>query len=218
MISVNLALRMQNTLANKIFLAQKGSRTSALWTVIHAVILGQAVLFSISAHAESTEIHPTVEASKLEIVASALGIHQLTQYSPNRNAVGVGWAKHFGMEASYFNAGESKFAKRNSASSSDDVGGRVNLKLALDLSTPLSDRSRVYSRVGIYVWDVDVNYNRATNRLDASRESKSGMVGIGAIYGEDSLLLGIELEQVNAVSFDDPRDQQRILFNMVSKF
>lgn len=217
MISVNFALRIQNTLAKNNFRTQKGLRTSVIWSCIQAVLLGQAVLLSISAHAESTESHLTVEASKLEIVASALGIRQVTQYSPNRNAMGVAWAKHFGMEASYFNAGESKFAKRNSASS-DDVGGRVNLKLALDLSTPLSERSRVYSRVGMYVWDVDVNYNRATNRLDASRESKSGMVGIGAIYGEDSLLMGIELEQVSAVSFDDPRDQQRVLFNIVSKF
>lgn len=184
---------------------------------IQGVTLGLATLLSMSVHADLAESYTNVDASKLEIVASALGIQQLTQYSPNRNAVGVAWAKHFGMEASYFNVGESKFAKRRSTNS-DDVGGRVNLKLALDVSTPLSDRSRLYSRVGMYVWDVDVNYNRATNRLDASRESKSGMVGVGAIYGEDRLLVGIELEQVNAVSFEDPRDQHRVLFNVVSKF
>lgn len=173
-------------------------------------------LAALPAQADTGE-NAYTNASKLEIVTSALGVEQLTRYSANRNALGMAWGKYFGMEASYIDVGNSRFAKRPNTNS-DDVGGRVNLKLAVDVSTPLSERSRLYSRVGMYMWEVDVNYNRATNRLDASRESNSGMVGVGAIYGEDWLRVGIELEQVNAVSFDDQRNQHRVLFNMSSQF
>lgn len=177
---------------------------------------GLAILAALSFHAVPAAANPDADASKLEIVTTALGMEQLTQYSANRNAVGIGWAKHFGMEASYFNVGDSKFAKHRA--NDDDVGGRVNVKMALDISTPLNEHSRLYSRVGMYVWELDLNYNRTSNRLDVSRESNSGMVGVGAMYGEDWLRMGIELEQVNAVSFDDPRDQHRVLFNVFSKF
>ncbi len=193
------------------------SRRALIGKPSRTALLGVTALLCMPVLAASIESAPTVDSSKLEIVTTALGMEELTQYSANRNALGITWAKYFGMEASYFDVGNSKFAKHHSVSG-DDVGGRVNLKLALDVSTPLGDRSRLYSRVGMYMWDVDVNYNRASNRLDASHESNSGMIGVGAMYGEDWLRVGIELEQVNAVSYEDPREQHRVLFNMYSKF
>lgn len=201
MINIKSAVRLTHALASK--------TPSCLFILI-------ALAAALPAQADASE-NAYTEASKLEIVTSALGVEQLTRYSANRNALGMAWGKYFGMEASYFDVGNSRFAKHPSTNN-DDVGGRVNLKLALDVSTALSERSRLYSRVGMYVWEVDVNYNRSTNRLDTSRESNSSMVGVGAVYGEDWLLVGIELEQVNAVSFDDQRNQHRVLFNMSSRF
>ncbi len=200
MISIKSALRLTHALVSK--------TPSCLFILI--------ALAALPAQADAGE-NAYTDASKLEIVTSALGVEQLTRYSANRNALGMAWGKYFGMEASYFDVGNSRFAKHPSTNN-DDVGGRVNLKLAVDVSTPLSERSRLYSRVGMYVWEIDVNYNRSTNRLDTSRESNSGMVGVGAMYGEDWLRMGIELEQVNAVSFDDQRNQHRVLFNMSSRF
>ncbi len=174
---------------------------------------GLAALLSMASHAESSD----VDHSKFEIVTTALGLERFTRYSANPEALGIAWAKYFGMEASYFSVGKSKFAARRGASS-DNVGGRGNFKLAVDFSAPLSERSRIYSRVGMYLWEVDVNYNRMTNELDASRGGNSSMVGLGAVYGTNPLRVGIELEQVNAAAFDDAHDQHRVLFNMFSNF
>ena len=76
----------------------------------------------------------------------------------------------------------------------------------------------MYSRVGVYLWDVDVNYNRVTHELDASRGGNSRMVGVGAAYGEDAMRVSVELEQVNANPVVESRDQQRLLLNVSSKF
>ena len=217
MTSAGFAYRMQCNAASKTSSAGTPRREPSVAQCMQGAVFGLAALLVTLAHADPSVSYSNIEHSNLEIVTSALGLERLTQYSANHNALGIAWAKHFGMEASYFNVGESKFAKRQSVGS-DNVGGRVNLKLALDFSTPLSERSRLYSRVGMYLWEVDVNYNRSTNELDASREGNSGMLGVGAVYGTDPLRVGIELEQVNAVSYDDARDQHRVLFNVFSKF
>ncbi|MBI3776661.1 MAG: hypothetical protein HY273_14160 [Gammaproteobacteria bacterium] len=179
-----------------------------------AVITTLAAMFLSPVHADPQPNYPNAGHSAFEIWTSALGLERYTQYSADQNALGIAWAKNFGVEASYINLGESKFAKQRN----DNVGGRLNLKLAMDISASLGERTRIYSRAGMYLWELDINYNRTTNTLDASREGNSRMAGVGVVYGTDPLRIGIELEQVNAVSFDDPRDQQRVIFNMVSKF
>ena len=205
-----LTIRLQPAATSRIAQLRSGR-------CVLSAILSLAALFSIPSHAESTTLASRVEHSRLEIVTTALGLERLTEYSANKNALGIAWSKHVGTEAAYFNVGESKFTKRQSAAG-DNVGGRGNLKLAVDFSTPLTEHARFFSRVGMYWWEVDVNYNRTTNELDASREGNSRTLGVGAIYGTDSLRVGIELEHINADSFGAARDQQRVLFNAVSKF
>jgi hypothetical protein len=217
MTNLELEYRLQYNVAGKIFPASTQRRGPSVTQCLQGAVFGFAALMFAPTHADPSVHYSNVDHSNLEIVTSALGLERLTEYSANRNALGIAWAKHFGMEASYFNLGESKLVK-NRATNSDNVGGRVNVKLALDLSAPLSERSRLYGRVGVYLWEVDVNYNRATNELDASREGDSRMVGVGAVYGTNPLRVGIELEQVNAVSYDDARDQHRVLVNVFSKF
>lgn len=182
-------------------------RKRAVFAMLAAMLLSAA---QADPQPDSTRVGHTA----FEIWTSALGLERYTQYSADLNALGVAWAKNFGMEASYVNLGDSKFAKQQN----DNVGGRLNLKLAMDISTSLGERTRIYSRAGMYLWELDINYNRTTNRLDASREGSSRMAGVGAVFGRDPMRYGIELEQVNAVSFDDPRDQQRVIFNILSKF
>ena len=185
-----------------------------------AVLFGLIALVSLPAQANKVSEGAGVDSNAVEIVTTAFGLERLTQYSANRNALGVAWADYFGVEASYFDLGGSKFNKHRAASSelAENVGGRVDLKLAMDFSAPLSKRSRVYSRVGMYLWDVDVNYNRVTHEWDASRGGNSRMVGIGAAYGEDAMRVSVELERVNANQNVDNRDQQRVLLNVLSRF
>jgi len=185
-----------------------------------AVLFGLAVLVSVPAQANKDSEGTNVDHNAVEIVTTAFGLERLSQYSANRNALGVAWADYFGMEASYFDLGDSKFNKRRAASSEfvENIGGRIDLKLAMDFSAPLGGRSRLYSRVGVYLWDVDVNYNRVTHELDTSRGGNSRMVGVGAAYGEEAMRVSVELEQVNANSVADNRDQQRLLFNVTSRF
>ncbi|MBI3774509.1 MAG: hypothetical protein HY273_02975, partial [Gammaproteobacteria bacterium] len=180
-----------------------------------AVLFGLAALISLPAQANKESEGANVDRNAVEIVTTAFGLERLTQYSANRNALGMAWADHFGMEASYFDLGDSKFNKRRAVNSEfvEDVGGRIDLKLAIDFSAPLSASSRLYSRVGVYLWDVDVNYNRVTHELDASRGGNSRMVGVGAAYGEAAMRVSVELEQVNANPVTDSRDQQRLLLN-----
>ncbi len=189
------------------------SRAARVGCYTWARLIGVVALFSMPTHADPASSSP-VDHSAFEIWTSALSLERFTQYSADRNALGIAWAKHFGTEAAYVNLGESKFAQRQY----DNVGGRINLKLAMDFSTALGEQMRLYSRVGIYLWELDINYNRTTNALDASRAGNSRMLGVGAVYAVDPLRLGIELEQVDATSFNDARAQQRVLFNMVSKF
>lgn len=183
-------------------------------------LLGVALLVSGSAHANKDAEGASADRNAIEIVTTAFGLEHLTQYSANHNALGVAWADHFGMEASYFDLGNSKFVKRRAGSSdlSENIGGRIDLKFALDLSARLSERSRVYSRVGVYLWDVDVNYNRVTNELDTSRGGNSSMLGVGAAYGQETMRFSVEVEQVNVNSLADNRPQQRLLLNVSSKF
>lgn len=185
-----------------------------------AVIFSLAALAPLSVQANKDSEGAHVDRNAIEIVTTAFGLSRLTQYSANRNALGVAWARYFGMEASYFDLGNSKFAKSRVAENdaAENVGGRIDLKLAVDLSARLGAGSRLYSRVGVYVWDVDVNYNRVTNKWDASRGGNSQMVGVGAAYGEAAMRVSVELEQLNANSAITHRDQQRLLFNVSSKF
>ena len=185
-----------------------------------AVVFGLVALVSVPAQANTDSEGAKVDRNAVEIVTTAFGLERLTQYSANRNALGVAWANYFGIEASYFDLGDSKFNKHQAPNSDfvENVGGRIDLKLAMDFSAPLGGGSRVYSRVGVYLWDVDVNYNRVSHQLDASRGGNSRMVGVGAAYGEDAMRVSVELEQVNANSIADSRDQQRVLLNVSSKF
>lgn len=185
-----------------------------------AALFGLMALVSLPAQAKKDSEGAGVDGNAVEIVTTAFGLERLTQYSANRNALGVAWADYFGVEASYFDLGDSKFNKHRAASSefAENVGGRIDLKLAMDFSAPVSGHSRLYSRVGMYLWDVDVNYNRVTHEWDASRGGNSRMVGIGAAYGEDAMRISVELERVNANQNIDNRDQQRVLLNVSSRF
>lgn len=184
------------------------------------VLFGLAAVVSVPVHAHKDAEGASADRNAIEIVTTAFGLEQLTHYSANQNALGVAWAEYFGMEASYFDLGSSKYSKRRvgSGDPSENVGGRIDLKLALDFTARVSGRSRLFSRFGVYLWDVDVNYNRTTNQLDASRGGNSGMVGVGAAYGEEAMRVSVELEQINAASTADSRDQQRLLLNVMSKF
>lgn len=185
-----------------------------------AMLFGLAAMIPLPAQANKDSEGPNVDRNAVEIITSAFGLEQLTQYSANRNALGIAWADYLGVEASYFDLGDSKYNKRRAASSEfvEDIGGRIDLKLAMDFSAPLNGRSRLYSRVGVYFWDVDVNYNRVTHELDTSRGGNSRMVGVGAAYGEQAMRISVELEQVNTDPIVNNRDQQRLLLNVSSKF
>lgn len=186
---------------------------------LKTVLFGLAVLVSLPVHANKDAAGASADRNALEIVTTAFGLEQLTHYSANRNALGIAWTDYLGAEASYFDLGSSKFSKRGvSEDDSEDIGGRIDLKLALDFTARMNGRSRVYSRFGVYLWDVDVNYNRTTNQLDASRGGNSGMVGVGAAYGKEAMRVSVELEQINAAATAGNRDQQRLLLNITSKF
>jgi len=159
--------------------------------------------------------------SSVEIVTSALGLERIKNYSPNENAVGFGFAKHFGIETSYVGLGQSKFAQKQEADtrSSKDLGGRADVKLAFDIAAPLSSHARLYSRVGMYLWDLDVNYSIKTNKFYASQNGSSDLVGLGAAYGTDRMRFSTELERVNSVSSDTgTRDLHRLVFIISSSF
>lgn len=183
-------------------------------------LFGVALLVSGPVQANKDAERASVDKNALEIVTTAFGLERLTQYSANRNALGIAWADYFGMEASYFDLGNSKFAKRQIGSGdlSENVGGRIDLKLAFDLSARLSERSRLFSRIGMYLWDVDVNYNRVTHELNTSRGGNNRMLGIGAAYGQEAMRFSVEIEQIDVNSFTNDRDQQRLLLNVSSKF
>lgn len=189
-------------------------------TLTLVALFGLAAMVSMPLQANNESEKSNVDRNAVEIVTTAFGLERLTQYSANRNALGMAWADYFGMEASYFDLGDSKYNKRHAANSEfpENIGGRIDLKLAMDFSAPLNERSRLYSRVGVYLWDVDVNYNRATHELDASRGGNSRMVGIGAAYGEQAMRISVELEQINADTLVNYRDQQRLLLNVSSRF
>lgn len=192
-------------------------RGSTVTKVTRSALFGLTTLLSITAHAEPAVDQPDVDRSKFEIITTALGLERFTEYSAQRDALGIAWAGHFGMEASYYGLGESKFATRRGGTS-DNLGGRANLKLAVDLFAPLNERARIYSRVGMYLWEVDVNYNRLSNELDTASGGNSRMVGVGAVYGMQPLRVGVELEQISAASFDNTDSHRRLLLNMFSNF
>jgi hypothetical protein len=209
MIQVDRAIRQQ------LFAASARPRVVSRARIVAAFAL--AALFSGATRAEPAADRTDVNHSRFEIVTTALGLERYTEYSAHREALGVAWAGHLGAEASYYGLGESRFATRRGGSS-DNIGGRAHVKLAVDLFAPLNERARIYSRVGMYLWEVDVNYNRLNNELDSSRAGISRMVGVGAVYGADPLRVGIELEQVNAEPIDGARDEHRVLFNLFSKY
>jgi hypothetical protein len=194
---------------------------------VHGKLVGWMMcgLFGVAittAHAKDNEKDASQPAkhSAVEIVTSALGLERFKDYSANQNAVGVGFADILGVEASYYDLGESKFARHQNSDSvtSENIGGRIDVKVAFDVAAPVSDRTRFYSRVGVYMWDVDMNYNRATHEFNAAQGGTSGVVGLGAAYGVEGMRLSVELEQLNNSPETVDRGRNRVLFNMSSQF
>lgn len=197
--------------------------TSERW--VRAIALCAAVLMSApaSAAAEDGEVansNGSSNGSSLQILTSAFGLERLKEHTANQNALGVGFARIFGIEASYLDLGESKHAIRlvSEDGEKDNIGGRVDLRVAVDVSAPMTPSTRLFSRMGIYYWDLDVNYNRVTRELDASQGGNGQVVSFGAAYDAKSVRLSVEVEQLDSKSVIASRDANRVLFNMTSKF
>lgn len=177
-------------------------------------------ILALAAQDTSNDATPAKHSS-VEIVTSALGLERIKNYSANENAVGFGFAKHFGIETSYVGLGQSKFAQKKEADtrSAKDIGGRADVKLAFDIAAPLNSHARLYSRVGMYFWDLDVNYSLKTNKFYASQNGSSDLLGLGAAYGTDRMRFSTELERVNSVTSDTgARDLHRLVFIISSSF
>jgi hypothetical protein len=161
-----------------------------------------------------------VEQNSLEILAAAFGLEHLKDYTANQNALGYGYKHRLGVEASYMDLGESRFAGQGPGEADDDsdVGGRVDLRLAMDVSAPVARGARVFSRMGVYFWDLDINYNRVSNDFNSSKGGNGQVVSVGAAYDARALRLSVEFEQVNRDSVIATRDINRVLFNVSSKF
>lgn len=188
---------------------------------IAACVIGLALCATAAAQSETgAGSRKNLEGNSLEIVTSALGAEFLKNYSANQNALGVGFNRVLGVEASYFDLGYSKYAvvQKGDAGNEDNLGGRIDLKVALDVSAPLTTTTRVFSRVGMYYWDVDVNYNRVSRDLDSSQAGNGQVMSVGAAYDARDLRLSLELEQVNPDAVIAQRDTNRVLFNVTSKF
>ncbi len=207
---------------NQVDDVRRNQHTSVASRAQSAVAIGAGVaLFAVltpTALADSDPDSTSVTHSRFEIITNALGLEHWTEYPAREDALGRAWADHFGVEASYYGLGDSKFKERRGGSSSENIGGRADLKLAMDVFTAVNDRARLYSRVGMYWWDVDINYNQLSNDLDSSNAGTSRLVGLGAVYGIDPLRFGIEWEQLDATQQDTARDEQRVLFSVYSKY
>lgn len=197
--------------------------TSERW--IRALALCAAVLTSAPANAAAEEGEVTnsnggSSGNSLQILTSAFGLERLKEHTANQNALGVGFARIFGIEASYLDLGESKHATRlvGEDGDEDNVGGRVDLRVAVDVSAPMTRSTRLFSRMGIYYWDLDINYNRVTRELDTSQGGNGQVVSFGAAYDARSVRLSVEIEQLDSKSVIASRDANRVLFNMTSKF
>jgi len=184
------------------------------------IVTGLIVCLVSSVRAADFRDDDKHDSDAIQIVTRALGLEELAQYSANSRAVGYGWANALGIEASYYDLGDSKFAKRAALDNNteNELGRRVDVKLAVDLSTPLAPRARLYSRVGVYLWDVDINYNRSARESNSLREGNSGMIGMGAALAVDGARLSFEYERLNPGAASDNRDPQRILMHVSSKF
>lgn len=199
---------------------QDTHRDGPMLASLLAIFLGLVVCLVSPVRAEDLRDDKKHGSDAIQIVTSVLGLEQLTRYSANPQAVGYAWPNSVGVEASYYDLGDSKFAKgrvlENNAA--EDVGRRVNVKVAVDMSTPLAPGARLYSRVGVYLWDLDINYNRSTREFNSAGEGNSGLVGIGAALAIDGARLSFEYERLSAISTNDNRDPQRILMHVSSKF
>lgn len=188
---------------------------------VMAALFGAAAIIATPAHA-NTERNDSAAtgADTLEIVTTALGIGNLKSHSANQNALGIGLGRRLGIEASYYPRGESKHAVRAGGESheQDNVGGRMDVKVALDVSAPLTRATRLFSRMGMYYWDIDLNYSRMTSDLDASQAGNSRVLSFGAAYDARDVRVSLELEQVTPDTNLVQRDVNRMLFNISSKF
>lgn len=185
------------------------------------LILALASAMAIPARAsdESADRQGSVAGNKLDIITSAFGIDHLKDYSANQNALGLHVLHFVGFEASYVDLGPSKYAVRETIDSRyENIGGRVDLRLAIDWVAPVTQSTSLFSRTGMYLWDVDVNYNSATNELDSSHAGNGSALSVGAAYRGGRLRLSFELERRNPVSLVANRDARRMLFNVYSLF
>jgi hypothetical protein len=173
-----------------------------------------------SAGAAGTDRAGTIDANSLDILTAAFGLERFKEYTANQNALAYGYRHLVGVEASYMDLGESKFAGQSPGESDDrsDVGGRVDLRFAFDVSAPIARNARVFSRMGIYYWDLDVNYNRVSNDFNASQGGNGQVVSVGAAFHAGATRLSVELEQVDRDSVIATRDVNRVLINVSSKF
>lgn len=182
--------------------------------------LGLVICLISPVRAEDLRSNEKQNSDAIQIVTSALGLERLTKYSANPRAVGYAWANAVGVEASYYDMGDSKFAKGRvlDNGTTEDIGRRVDMKLAVDLSTPVADGTRVYSRLGMYLWDVDFNYNRASRDFNSSGNGNSSLMGVGAMFAVDGGRLSFEYERLAFNQTSENRDPQRILLHVSSKF
>jgi hypothetical protein len=191
--------------------------TTIVVLLVWLAVFALAAMLPIVVHAEPAADRTDVDHSKFEIITNALGLERFTEYSAHRDALGIEWAHHLGMEAAYYGLGDSRFAEPRAAVG-DNIGGRANVKLAVDLIAPLNERARLYSRVGVYWWEVDVNYNRVNNDLNNSLGGTSRMIGVGAVYGADPLRFGVEIERLESDALSASGDEHRVWFNLFSRY
>lgn len=205
---------------NTIALFPNNPHTFIRASLLLIAVAGVMVSWASTTRADDLRDTQKTDSDAIKIVTSALGLEAWTKYSANPRAVGYGWASALGFEASYYDLGDSKFAKNRvlENNASEDVGRRVDVKLAVDLSTPITPGARVYSRVGVYLWDVDVNYNRSTREFNSSREGNSGLMGVGAALKVQDARLSFEYERLALGATADNRDPQRILMHVSSQF
>ncbi len=191
--------------------------------VVHPVLLilfasTLAMIGMPAVAADDTE--PTsVSGSSFDIVTTALGLNRFRDYTANQNALGYGYKHRIGVEAAYEQLGESRFAGATHGDGpSEDVGGRIDLRVAFDVSAPVTANTRIFSRMGVYYWDIDVNFNRTSNDFNSAQAGNGQVMSIGAAYDERTLRFSLELEQVDRNAVIPTRDSSRVLMNISSRF
>lgn len=165
---------------------------------------------------------------KKSAIANALDFDRLSEHSALKikgKAVGMELDENVGVEASYtgLSMGEVKYIRGLDdfqASDQGSLGRLVDLKLALDLpiATTKGYFARLYSKVGMYVWDLNALYQNAKNDIYTLEGNTSTVWGIGAAFGYEGLTYGVELENINLNGFVAGEELTRVLFNIGSKF